>query len=64
MLAIEISSSGLFSSLHTLISMASLVGEGSSLWNHGGLLNKQQHCTQLRPREVVGIKHLMTYGNW
>ena len=38
-----------FWSQHTLISMSSLVGDGSSLWNHGGLLKEQQVLLEPHP---------------
>ncbi len=40
--AMGVSSLSWSSSLHTLIPMSSVVGDGSSLWNHGGLLKEQQ----------------------
>ena len=36
-------------SQHTLISMSPLVGDGSSLWNHGGLLKEQQVLFEPHP---------------
>ena len=48
-LDMAMSSLPLPSSLHTLISMSSLAGDGSSLWNHGGLLKEQQVLFEPHP---------------